>query len=78
MKLNPGDLLRPVYPVYDKTGKRQLVASEDPDDLITVTKPSDLQVALEDADAGDYRVGFLIVDLAGHRTARFQNVTVAQ
>ena len=76
VNLRKGDRLRVVDILRPDNGKETLVASEDADEMLTVTRPSELHVGTQEATAGKYLVGFLVTDLAGHTMAQYREVDV--
>ncbi len=74
--LDRGDSIRPVYLSIDDNGNGSEVASTDQADILTVGDKEDLSVGNIDVAAGDYSIGFLIVDFAGNVSDKFVAVKI--
>jgi len=73
--LRKGDVIRPVYVEVDENGAESLVASDHPDDHLTVGADG-LAVRYVDVDPGKYVVGFLVTDYAGNTTEETVEVEI--
>lgn len=71
-----GDSIRPVYLAIDKNGEIEEIASDDPNDILTVTEDDDISVGRMDVGAGKYLIGFTVTDFAGNEDAEFTEVTI--
>lgn len=71
-----GDSIRPVYIAVDKNGEIEEIASDDPNDILTVTEDDDITVGRMDVAAGKYLIGFTVTDFSGNEDAEFTEVTI--
>ncbi|MBX7172445.1 MAG: hypothetical protein K1X72_15870 [Pyrinomonadaceae bacterium] len=71
-----GDSIRPVYLVVDKDGNSDFIASDDPEDILNVTKDDDITVGEMDVEAGKYLIGFTVTDFSGNTNDEFTEVTI--
>jgi hypothetical protein len=72
--LDKGDEIRPVYYTLDANGEEHFEASDDKDDILVLDGDGDLTVGREGVEKGDYRIGFVVKDLAGNTTVKFTDV----
>lgn len=76
--LEKGDEIRPVYFTIDSKGEEHYEASDDPDDILIMDAPGDLTVGREGVDKGNYRIGFMVTDLAGNTAVKFTDVKMTK
>lgn len=71
-----GDSIRPVYVAIDKDGESSLIASDDKDDILNVTKDDDITVGEIDVAPGKYLIGFTVTDFSDNTDEEFTEVTI--
>lgn len=76
LELDPGDAIRAVYLQVKADGGLDLVASDDPSAILTITDEKTLSVVYERVPSGPWNVGFLVTDLAGNASLRTLPATV--
>lgn len=75
--LEKGDEIRPVYYTIDSKGEEHFEASDDKDDIL-ILDDEGLTVGRDGVDKGDYRIGFVVTDLAGNKTVKFTDVKMTR
>ncbi|MGB8326763.1 MAG: clostripain-related cysteine peptidase [Steroidobacteraceae bacterium] len=76
IELQGGDDLRPVYFWIDASGKRTLTASDEESDVLHIDNVDDIKVGRSAVPAGNYRLGFLVRDLAGNTAEQFVAIEI--
>lgn len=71
-----GDSIRPVYLGVSKDGEIEEIASDDPNDIFTVTENDEITVGRMDVAAGKYLIGFTVTDFSGNSDEEFTEVTI--
>lgn len=74
--IEAGDSIRPVYLSIDKDGESSLIASDDENDVLKVTKDDDITVGRKQVSAGNYLIGFTVTDFAGNTNEDFTEVEI--
>lgn len=74
--IDAGDSIRPVYLAIAKNGESELVASDDPNDVLNVTEDDDITVGRIDVAPGKYLIGFTVTDFAENTNEEFTEVTI--
>ncbi|NJM54409.1 MAG: hypothetical protein HC846_14150 [Blastocatellia bacterium] len=71
-----GDSIRPVYLGVDTEGETVEIASDDPNDIFTISEDDSLSVGRMDVAPGKYLIGFTVSDFSGNSDAEFTEVTI--
>lgn len=73
-----GDSIRPVYLGIDNEGETVEIASDDPEDIFTISEDDSLTVGRMDVAPGKYLIGFTVTDFSGNSDAEFTEVTIEE
>ncbi len=76
VEIEAGDSIRPVYLGVDKDGESSLIASDDENDILNVTKDDDITVGRMDVAPGKYLIGFTVTDFSDNTNEEFTEVTI--
>lgn len=71
-----GDSIRPVYLGVDTEGETVEIASDDPNDIFTISEDDSLTVGRKEVAPGKYLIGFTVSDFSGNSDAEFTEVTI--
>jgi hypothetical protein len=76
--IEEGDDLRMVYEVVGANGESRLEPADSGDEIMHLEDLGDLKVERDPVEAGTYKVGYVVEDLAGRVTDSFVEVEVGQ
>lgn len=71
-----GDSIRPVYLAVANNGDTEMIASDDENDILTITEDDNLTVGRMEVAAGKYLIGFTVSDFSGNTDEEFTEVTI--
>lgn len=76
IRLEKGDLIRPLYRKIDSKGEEKWVTSQDPGEALKAGSSGDLTVGMREVRPGKYYLGFVVSDFAGNVDEKYVGIDV--